>query len=103
MRILAFGCLLLLGFANPTYAAIYCVENVTRVIVHGNGNVYFQTDKTCSGGWCQLDWAESERINRAYSLLLAARTTNTELIFNWQLENCGQVNETYSSPGSVQM
>lgn len=94
---------LLMLAVNKSFAGIYCVENVDRVIVHSNGGVYFKTDKTCSGGWCQIDWADADRIDRAYSMLLTAKTTGTPLTFYWLLESCDQINETYSSPGSVQM
>lgn len=63
--------------------ADYCFnEKIGQLILAGD-SIYFTTDKTCSS-WCQVptNWSTDAR-NRAYSLLLTAKTTKTLVSFNW--------------------
>lgn len=44
-----------LSFANAARAGVLCTESVVNVILRTNGNIYFMSDKTCAGNWCQLN------------------------------------------------
>lgn len=81
-----------------SYAGAHCTEEISSAILHENGNVYFQTNATCPN-WCQIKWSTEEDKNRAYSTLLAARTTDRKLTFYWNnLNACSEINPTYQSP-----
>ncbi len=91
--------LLCIGSQN-SFSAAYCNdEKITSLTVSGD-KVYFATDKSCSS-WCQLDtnWS-TEAINRAYSMMLAAKTTGKGLRFNWAEHNspCENQLPAYASP-----
>lgn len=64
-------------------AGQYCTETVTQAISHSNGNVYFKTDKSCSGGWCLASYANAEVVKRSYALLLAAVASGKTVDFYW--------------------
>jgi hypothetical protein len=84
------------------YANVDCTENVVAVIVHSDGAVYFQTDQTCSGVWCQLNWTSASSVNQAYAMLLAAKARGVPLIFDWAtITSCAQFNVFAASPGYV--
>ena len=83
-----------------SYSAVSCGENVTSVILHSNGNVYFKTDQTCTNNWCQITWTGEGDKDRALSVLLTARATEKKITFYWQNINaCSEQNVTYASPG----
>ncbi|KRA64070.1 hypothetical protein ASD79_21135 [Caulobacter sp. Root655] len=71
-----------LSFSQPARAEFCYGEKVGKVIVSGE-YIYFTTNKTCTA-WCQIpaSWS-SEAKNRAYSMLLTARSTNTLVNFSW--------------------
>ena len=90
-----FSVLLMPGLAN---AGVHCTEVIKSVVLHQNGNVYFTSSKTCNS-WCQIKWTGDGDKDRAYSQLLAARTTNREITFYWRnLSSCDTKNPTYQSP-----
>ncbi len=98
--------LLLLSFVLTinVQAGVYCTEDITQLITHENGKVYFKTNKTCMNGWCHLDWSSQDQIDRAYSVMLAARMSGNALVFYWRdLESCSEINVTYASPGVVRI
>lgn len=80
-------------------AAASCEEVITSLVMHSNGQVYFKTDKTCTVDWCHLNWGDTDRINRGYAMLLAARSTERPVSFYWAgLSNCSSTNPAYASP-----
>lgn len=100
-RPLVAGLALLMSFAGAAQAAVLCTESVVNVIVHTNGNIYFMTDKTCSGSWCQLNLAGGDvAVNKsAYAMLLTAMTTAKPINFQWDvITDCTQQNAVYTSP-----
>lgn len=85
--------------ATSANAAINCTEQVTRLITHKNGGVYFQTNKTCSQHWCKIDFPDEVQVTRAYSTLLTAKITQKNINFVWSnLGSCEEYNETHVSP-----
>lgn len=90
----------------PAYSDfISCKEKVTNIHIHSNGNIYFNTEGVCAKKWCLLDWKNSEnetQLNRAYSALLAARTTDRAITFHWPKESLaacgGTFQKSYPSP-----
>lgn len=87
-------------FCSPSlWAGAGCSEKITAVILHQNGNVYFKTNKVCSSFWCQIKYPEGDALNRTYSLLLAARTSDKNIQFYWgNLNNCEEKASVYESP-----
>lgn len=90
--------------ATAANADSYCSENVTQIIVKGDG-VYFTSSKSCPN-WCELNpsW-DATAINRALSVMIAAKTAGTSVTFEWpdQSGPCSNVEQTYSAPGAVIM
>lgn len=83
-------------------AGVTCTETVTNVITHSSGAVYFQTDKTCAGAWCQLSFANDAANKNAYAMLLTARTTGKQLTFTWvNISSCTAANPLYASPDFI--
>ena len=83
-------------------AGVSCSETVTNVIVHSNGAVYFQTDKTCAGAWCQISFASESANKNAYAMLLTARATGKPLSFAWaNISACTASNVVYASPDFI--
>ncbi|MCR9664450.1 hypothetical protein [Vibrio parahaemolyticus] len=81
-----------------SFAGVDCTEKISTVILHQNGNVYFQTDKTC-GSWCQIKWTSEKDKDRAFSMLLTAKTANQAVRLYWNdLSSCSEKNVTYQSP-----
>jgi len=88
-------------WSGYAHSGAYCSENITNVILHVNGNVYFTTDKTCPSNWCQINWGTSSK--SAYATLLAARVTAKPVSFYWpDLTDCTQINVVYASPNYFQ-
>ena len=56
-------------------------ENITKLVIHQDGKVYFNTDKVCADTLCTLDWENDSQINRAYSAMLTSVTTERALTF----------------------
>ena len=93
---------LLLTLSNSVSAGSSCSENITKVVVHKNGNVYFSTDKTCHNKWCMIDFQNVDQSSKAYSMLLAAVTTDSPITFWWpNLATCNDQNQTYASPDYI--
>jgi hypothetical protein len=88
-----------LGLCSTAASAyIGCTEQVTNVIMHSDGAVYFTTNQTCSNGWCQLAWTADAAI-KGYAMLLSAQAQGTPLTFAWDnLASCTSVNTVYASP-----
>jgi hypothetical protein len=87
-----------LSISTMSYAA-GCVENVTNLIVHWNGGIYFQTSQTCAQGWCQITFATTDANKHAYAMLLSAKMNSIPLLFAWpNLSSCSAQNATYASP-----
>jgi hypothetical protein len=88
------------GFANA--ADIYCTETVTNVIVDANGGIYFETNQTCNGFWCQLSWSSPNPLNQGYAMLLSAQAQGVTLTFAWpNLANCSTANQVGASPDFI--
>jgi hypothetical protein len=90
-----------MSFTGASEASALCTESVINVIVHTNGNIYFMTDKTCSGNWCQLNLAAGNAsVNKsAYAMLMTAMTTSKPISFQWDvISDCTQQNAIYTSP-----
>lgn len=88
----------LMATSSGAYAAAECFENITHVILHANGNIYFNTDKTCSQTWCQINWSPAANKN-AYAMLLTAQTTGRSVRLYWtNLASCTDLQPTYASP-----
>lgn len=85
--------------ANAASAAVECEEVVNQVTVHSNGHVYFTTNVSCQAQWCELNFPDANQVNRGYSMLLTAKTSNKTIIFNWpSIASCGTQLPAYSSP-----
>lgn len=90
-----------LSLANAAQAGALCTESVVNVILHTNGKVYFMTDKTCSGNWCQLNLngGDISTNKNAYAMLMTAMAMAKPINFQWDtVTDCTQQNPTYSSP-----
>ena len=78
----------------------YCSETVTAVVMHTNGNVYFNTSGTCVTNWCQISFSSPTANNQAYALLLTAVASGQSVAFDWpNVTSCTQQNVLYASPG----
>lgn len=75
-----------------------CSEKVTRVHIHGNGNIYFNTDTVCKGTWCKIDWPDQQQVNRAYSAMLTSITADRNMTFQWNRNDHSSCSETASTP-----
>jgi len=83
---------LLLPFAWNVNAAnnTTCIDTVTKIHIHSNGFIYFNTDKVCQK-WCQLDWQSEKQIDRAFSAMVVSQTSGAEIAFVWNdvdVPNC---------------
>lgn len=87
----------------PAWAAVSCTETVTTVIVHTDGDIYFQTSVTCSQ-WCQAS-GTGTLLQNEYALLLTAYTTGAPVAFNWpNLTACtAGGNATYAEPTLMEL
>ncbi|MEP0176626.1 MAG: hypothetical protein ABJH28_09220 [Paraglaciecola sp.] len=83
-----------------SHAAVSCKENILDLVVHNNGNVYFSTDNTCPN-WCLADLGSEKNNDRAYALLLAARTKGEALMMRWDLAACSENNASYAKPSYI--
>lgn len=103
MAILIATCAALIS-AAPASADSYCSETITQIIIK-NDAVYFTTNKSCPN-WCELNpsW-DATTINRALSVMIAAKTSGSSVTFEWpdQSGPCSNVEQTYSAPGAVIM
>ncbi len=89
--------ILVLG-SGEGVAGVTCLESVTSVILHKNRNIYFTTSDTCHS-WCQIKWSDESDKNRAFSALIAAKTSSNKLSFRWPgIDTCEAKNTTYESP-----
>ena len=85
---------------SPAQAGVHCTEKITQAILHKNGDVYFQTDNTCNGAWCQINWGTPEKNKNGLAMLLSAKLADRQVTFFWEtLATCGEKNGTYASPG----
>jgi hypothetical protein len=83
----------------PLSNAVACNENITAVVLHSNGHVYFTTDHTCVSNWCELAWTDSEQLKRGYAMLLSARLSDRGITFDWpNIPTCSTPNVVYASP-----
>ncbi|OWQ87007.1 hypothetical protein CDN99_20145 [Roseateles aquatilis] len=81
-------------------AGVHCTEKIRSAILHENGEVYFETDNTCNGAWCQVAWGTSERKKNALAMLLSAKLAERPVTFYWPTLNaCSEKNVVYASPG----
>jgi hypothetical protein len=104
ITILVTGVLLILS-QTYAHATVTCCEKITNVTVHSNGQIYFQTDQTCSANWCQLNWGyDAKLLDRGYAVILTAKTTGSTVAIEWPaIPNCTSQNQVYASPGFVQL
>lgn len=80
-------------------AAAMCTEKITKTILHANGQVYFQTDQTCSANWCQINWGAPTNNKNGLAALLSAKLAERPLSFYWpNITSCDEKNVTYASP-----
>ncbi len=85
-------------------AGVHCTEKVTMAILHQNGDIYFQTDNTCSAHWCQINWGTPEKNKNGLAMLLSAKLSERPLTFYWgSLNACSEKNPVYKSPEYVMM
>jgi len=75
-----------------------CSEHVKRIHIHQNGNIYFNTDTVCAGSWCLIDWEDQNQVNRAYSAMLAAVATNSEMTFVWSADDVASCDTSITEP-----
>ncbi len=79
-------------------AGVHCHEKITTLIYHDNGNVYFTTPAVCKN-WCQIGAAGEDARNRAFSLMLAAKTSDKRVNIYWRGHpSCSTVIATYAKP-----
>lgn len=83
-------------------AGDYCTEKITTLILNSS-DIIFKSSKSCPN-WCRVnsDWSEEQK-NRAYSMLLAARTVDREITMYWEelSSNCEKAVEVHSSPSII--
>lgn len=85
--------------SSMSVAGIHCSESVTSAILHSNGNVYFYSERTCAGNWCQIDWGTDEKNKKGLAMLLLAKATTKPIVFYWpNLNSCSESNAVYASP-----
>lgn len=88
--------------ASHSFSGGYCTEKITKLIIDSE-NIHFKSSKTCDG-WCKIDssWSEEQK-DRAYSMLLAARTTDREVDFYWEQLNasCEKKLDPGNSPAVI--
>ena len=102
--ILAISAIAAISSSTSAFAGVECAENITQVILHANGQVYFKSDKTCTYNWCQVNWGTDEKNKSAYTLLLTAKVTAKPVAFWWEnLSACTQSNVVYASPAYINM
>jgi D-alanyl-D-alanine carboxypeptidase len=100
-----FACFLgVCSLASMPARAEYCWnETVQYVVVHGDGNVYFTTNKSCPS-WCMVNntWSADQR-KQAYAMLLAARTSEKPLTFDWaeHSTSCAGAVPVFSKPVAI--
>src|SRR5580704_8638770 len=89
--------LAVLAMHSPAaYADATCTENVTGLISHTNGYVYFTTDQTCPS-WCQINFATPDANKEAYAMLLSANAQGKTIVFSWaNLTSCSTHNPVYT-------
>lgn len=99
VKILLF--LIIVITSKLSFAGAYCTdEKITSLTMSGD-SVYFTTDKSCSQ-WCKInpDWSEAA-INRAYSMLMTAQSSDKGVRFYWNEHSvsCESVLPVYAMPG----
>lgn len=96
--------LIMASVGTSSAAGITCTESIRSAILHSNGNVYFLTDQTCNGSWCQIEWGSSERNKNALAMLLLAKASAKPISFYWSnLNSCTQANPVYASPSYMSL
>lgn len=85
-------------------AGVHCTEKISQAILHENGDIYFQTDNTCNGAWCQIKWGTPEKNKNALAMLLSAKVADRSITFYWNgLTTCSEKNPVYTSPGYMML
>ncbi len=88
-----------LTMATQNVFAVSCIEKVSKVVAHGNGEVYFNTTETCVNSWCQVNWTVGDSKKTALATLLTAKSTNADVVFQWpNLGSCDNQNPVFASP-----
>jgi hypothetical protein len=92
-----------IGATVAQAADIACTEHITSVIAHVDGFIYFQSDQTCSGVWCQLNWTGTT-LQNGYAALLSARALGSSVTLAWpNIATCTTQNALFASPDYVQI
>jgi len=85
-------------------AGVHCTEKVSLAIYHQNGDVYFQTDNTCSTGWCQINYGTAEKNKTGLAMLLSVKLAERPITFFWSgINSCSEKNVLYASPGYMML
>jgi hypothetical protein len=85
-------------------AGVHCTERISQAILHENGDIYFQTDNTCNGAWCQIKWGTPEKNKNALAMLLSAKLAERPITFYWTgINACSEKNAVYASPGYMML
>ena len=80
-----------------------CYEIITNLVVHSNGNVYFKTDQSCTGAWCQLNWTATA-VKNGLATMMAAQAQGRRVLITWTaITSCTQQNVVYASPDYIQI
>jgi hypothetical protein len=88
-----------LGWSSSVTASAQCIERITYVILHMNGDVYFRSDKTCTQSWCQIAWGSAEKNKNALAMLMLAKASSRSVEFYWPaIASCETANAAYASP-----
>ena len=84
---------------TPVKAGEYCYNETIGYLITTSTEIYFTTDKSCSG-WCQVNasWSTDQK-NRAYSQLALAHSTGRTITLFWPAAStaCESL-PTYSVP-----
>jgi hypothetical protein len=89
--------------STSAWSQVACTENITAVIVHTNGNIYFQSSQTCPGNWCQLP-GTGTLLQNEYAVLLTAASTGAMVTFYWaSIPSCSTTNALYAQPGYLSL
>ena len=97
--------ILFLSFNQYIFAGEYCWnDKVLMVIVQGE-KIFFTSEKSCNN-WCEIsDTWSAEAKNRAFTQLITAKATESNITFFWSEHDSGKPCQsflpTYSKPGVI--
>ena len=101
-----FVLIMILLITSNAYS-ISCVDKITSVIAHSDGNIYFKTSTVCRYHWCVLGkekWNTSDKIKSALSVLLSANATQKNVVLEWDstiVPTCTTALDEFATPAFI--